>query len=230
MKHVHAIALCLVTASGMTMTLQAQRGGGASPPAQQNDAPEPQAPVPPGRTAPDAEAPRPAQPVRPRSSGAAQPTVSTPAPLSPGSIGPTSDGLLFTTQGPFPALPSPSPVVGTTNANAASPSPASSITGPDPSSSTSRTRSCASGESNGASRTVTPPPASSSPPSGVSTAQFPRAGVSADAFVRPGVSAAQLATLVPGTPNASCAPSRDVILYPAPVNRPRPIQPAGQEP
>ena len=55
-------------------------------------------------------------------------------------------------------------------------------------------------------------PSSSLP--GVSADQFQRPGVPADAFVRPGVSAAQAGALLPGAPNASCTPPRDVVLYP----------------
>ena len=69
--------------------------------------------------------------------------------------------------------------------------------------------------------------ASSSQFPGVSASQLPRAGVSADAFVRPGVSAAQLAVLQPGARSTSCAPPRDVILYPETGTPARRVPPPG---
>jgi hypothetical protein len=88
----------------------------------------------------------------------------------------------------------------------------------------------------GATTRPCPTPASPAPTStpqfpGVSASQFRRAGVSAEAFTRPGVSAEQLNGLVPGNRlNACPTPTRNVLLYPEPVDQPRRILSASDEP
>jgi hypothetical protein len=73
---------------------------------------------------------------------------------------------------------------------------------------------------------VTAPPSAASPFPGVPASQFPRAGVGAEAFTRPGVSAEQLRALLPGNAGSggsTCQTPREVVLYPEPVNQPRPV-------
>lgn len=243
MKHFPSFLHCVVVTVAAT-TVAAQVPSDGSPASAQRDSaptagPVPQLPA--GRSAPDTpvtnlpapgqEQPRP--PGTPNQITPEQPAVpvqrvpSSPIPLAPLPIGPTSDGLAFTLQQslsppPGNTISAPVPVSRST------PSP-TGINAPDAANPGAPARPCTSSEPNGTA-SAPPSPAPSTQFPGVSASQFRRAGVGADQFERPGVSAAQLATLLPGGGRGPCAAPRDFVLYPEPINRPRPVQPAQDEP
>ena len=128
----------------------------------------------------------------------------TPAQILGASVPAASDNPIVSgvTQGPSPALPTATSSRTAASAPLVEESPAR----------------CA-----GSAATEAPPSTTQFP--GVSASRFQRAGVGAEAFTRPGVSADELRALVPGTVSGPCRATRDVVLYPEPVNQPRATRP-----
>jgi hypothetical protein len=158
-------------------------------------------------------------PPRGSSTPTSQPSsVRPPALLTPGAVGPSSDGLLFapTQFQPSPALPSEQRPVDSTSI-ARQPAPRQGEGGAAGSSGALELlQPCGvNGTAGQPSGTAT------APQNGVSTSQTQGTGVAAEKFVRPGVSTAQLATLLPGAARAACLPPRTFVLYPETTERPR---------
>ena len=158
----------------------------------------------------------------PRGSDAPAPQPSSarpPALLTPGSVGPSSDGLLFapTQFQASPALPSEQRSVDSARPIAPQSPPRQSEDGAAGSpAALGLSQPCnvngVPGQPAGAATAQQP---------GVSASQFRRAGVGAEQFVRPGVSTAQLATLLPGAARTACVHPQTFVLYPEMAERPR---------
>jgi len=207
MRHAVPFLLCIAVAlAAAPVAAEGQTTSTGRPPSQ----PEGTTPG----TQPDTASPRGSSAPTPQPSSGRPPAL-----LTPGSVGPSSDGLLFapTQFQPSPALPSEQRPVDSTGPIAPQSLPRqsedSAAGSPD---ALDLSQPCSvNGVPGQPSGTAT------SQQSGVSASKFRPAGVGAEQFVRPGVSTAQLATLLPGGARTGCVPPRTFVLYPETADRPR---------